>query len=262
MTKKEDAVRRCIKGYDCKFIAKEKLKHLVSKEALNIDGLGKKVVDQFWQLNLLKEPSDIFQLDFAKIINLEGWGELSINNLKKAIKRSESITLDKFIFSIGIRYIGQENAKILAGFFGSIDEFSKLFDDKNRKAILNDLVDLDGIGETQIQSIDNFFSNNTNKRITKELIKTLSVKKYKTQSQNGKFSGKKLMFTGGFRDISRSEAKSFVENNGGKVLGTISKNLDFLVVGDSKPTKKKIGQAKQLNIKIILEKEWNKILNS
>ena len=262
MTKKEDAVRRCIKGYDCKFIAKEKLKHFVSKEALNIDGLGKKVVDQFWQLNLIKEPSDIFQLDFAKIINLEGWGELSINNLKKAIKRSESITLDKFIFSIGIRHIGQENAKILAGFFGSIDELAKLFDNKNRKAILNDLVDLDGIGGTQIQSIDNFFSNNTNTRITKELIKTLSVKKYKTQNQNGKFSGKKLMFTGGFRNISRSEAKSFVENNGGKVLGTISKNLDFLVVGDSKPTKKKIDQAKQLNIKIILEKEWNKILNS
>ena len=110
-TKKEDAVRRCGKGYDCKFIAKEKLKHIVSKEALNIDGLGKKVVDQFWDLRLIKEPSDIFRLDYKKIKNLEGWGELSIKNLKKAINKSTSINLDKFIFSIGIRHIGQENAK-------------------------------------------------------------------------------------------------------------------------------------------------------
>ena len=115
-TKKEDAVRRCTKGYDCKFIAKEKLKHIVSKEALNIDGLGKKVIDQFWDLKFIKEPSDIFKLNFKDIKNLEGWGELSISNLEKAISKSQSINLDKFIFSIGIRHIGQENAKILAGF--------------------------------------------------------------------------------------------------------------------------------------------------
>ena len=82
-TNKEDAVRRCFKGYDCKFIAKRKLKHLVSKEALNIEGLGKRVVEQFWELNLAKEPSDIFNLDYKKIEQLEGWGKLSINNLKK-----------------------------------------------------------------------------------------------------------------------------------------------------------------------------------
>ena len=132
-TKKEDAVRRCIKGYDCKYIAKEKLKHIVSKEAFNIDGLGKKVIDQFWHLKLVREPSDIFQLDYDKIQNLEGWGQLSIDNLKKAISKSQYINLDKFIFSIGIRHIGQENAKILAGFFGAIKEFAKLFDIKLRK---------------------------------------------------------------------------------------------------------------------------------
>ena len=126
-TNKQDAVRRCIKGYDCDFIAKEKLKHIVSKEAFNIDGLGKKVIDQFWDLGLVKEPSDIFQLNFSKIEKLDGWGELSINNLKKAITKSQSPSLDKFIFSIGIRHIGQENAKILASFFVSVNEFSKLF---------------------------------------------------------------------------------------------------------------------------------------
>ena len=260
--KKYDAVRRCIKGYDCKFTAREKLKHIVSKEAFNIDGLGKRVIEQFWDLNFIKEPSDIFDLNYNKIQKLEGWGELSIDNLKKAIKKSQVIYLDRFIYSIGIRHIGQENAKILASFFSSIKEFIKLFDLKNRKKILDNLVHLDGIGETQIQSIDNFFSNETNTRIIKELINKLNIKNHTAQNKNGKFANKKLMFTGGFKNISRSEAKTIAENNGGKVLGSISNKLDFLVVGDTKPTKRKIEQAKQLNIEIILEKDWNKILNS
>ena len=260
--KKYDAVRRCIKGYDCKFTAREKLKHIVSKEAFNIDGLGKRVIEQFWDLNFIKEPSDIFDLNYNKIQKLEGWGELSIDNLKKAIKKSQTIYLDRFIYSIGIRHIGQENAKILASFFSSIKEFIKLFDLKNRKKFLDNLVHLDGIGETQIQSIDNFFSNETNTRIIKELINKLNIKNHTAQNKNGKFANKKLMFTGGFKNISRSEAKTIAENNGGKVLGSISNKLDFLVVGDTKPTKRKIEQAKQLNIEIILEKDWNKILNS
>ncbi len=261
-TNKEDAVRRCINGYDCKFIAKEKLKHIVSKEAFNIDGLGKKVIEQFWELNLIKEPSHIFNLNFREIEKLEGWGKLSIENLKNAIKKSSIISLDKFIFSIGIRHIGAENAKILAGFFGSIKEFVKLFKVHDRKKILNNLAELDGIGETQIHSIENFFLNNTNIKITSDLINKLQIKNYSAQNKEGKFSNKKLMFTGGFKKMSRSEAKIVVENNGGKVLGSISKKLDFLVVGGSKPTKRKIDQANKLNIKIIFEEEWNKILNS
>ena len=261
-TKKHDAVRRCTKGYDCKFTAKERLKHIVSKDAFNIEGFGKKVIEQFWDLGLIKAPSDIFDLNYDQIKKLEGWGELSINNLKKAITKSKSITLDKFIFSIGIRHIGQENAKILAEFFGSIKEFSKLFDLKNREQLLISLVDLDGIGQTQINSINNFFLNKTNIKIIKNLLSKLDIGNYIINNTYGKFKNKKLMFTGGFQNISRSEAKSIAENNGGKVLGSISKNLDFLVVGESKPTKKKIDQAKQLNIKIIHEKEWNKILNS
>ena len=261
-TKKQDAVRRCTKGYECKFIAKEKLKHIVSKEAFNIDGLGKKVIDQFWDLRLIKEPSNIFDLNFKKIQKLEGWGELSINNLKKAIKKSQATTLDKFIYSIGIRHIGQENAKILAGFFCSIKEFIKLFDQIDRKKLLDNLVDLDGIGETQVDSINSFFKNQINIKITQNLISKLDISNYLVKNLGGKFSNKKLMFTGGFKTMSRSEAKSIAENNGGKVLGSISKKLDILIVGETKPTKKKIDQAKTLNIKIISEKEWTKILES
>ena len=178
------------------------------------------------------------------------------------IKNSKTITLDKFIFSIGIRHIGQENAKILAGFFGSIKEFTELLKTKVRKTILINLADLDGIGETQIQSIDNFFLNNTNTKITEELIKQLNIQDFNLKNSDGKFSNKKFMFTGGFQSMSRSEAKAIVELNGGKVLGAISKKLHYLVVGDSKPTKRKIDQAKKLDIKIIMEKEWNKILDS
>ena len=99
-TNKEDAVRRCLKGYDCSYIAKEKLKHIVSKEAFNIDGLGKKVIDQFWQLKLINTPSDIFELNFDKIKTLEGWGELSVNNLRTAINGAKNISLDRFIFQL------------------------------------------------------------------------------------------------------------------------------------------------------------------
>ncbi len=261
-TKKHDAVRRCIKGYDCKYIAKEKLKHIVSKDAFNIDGLGKKVIEQFWELKLIREPSHIFKLKYKIIKELEGWGELSINNLKKAIEKSRRISLDKFIFSIGIRHIGQENAKILADFFNSINNFSKLYDEKKRQKILKSLSDLDGIGDTQILSIDSFFSNKTNTRIINDLVNNLSISNFSNKNNNGKFSNKKLMFTGGFRNMSRSEAKTIAENNGGKVLGSISKNLDYLVVGDTKPTKKKVDKAKELGIQIISEHKWNEILDS
>ena len=261
-TKKEDAVRRCTKGYDCKFTAREKLKHIVSKEAFNIDGLGKKVIDQFWNLGLIKEPSDIFQLNYKKIKSLEGWGELSVENLKQAINKSNKISLDRFIYSIGIRHIGQENAKILASFFVSIEQFSNLFKSKNRETILKNLADLDGIGQTQIESIETFFSDSKNVKTVLNLINQLSISKISFKKKSGIFSGKRLMFTGGFKNISRSEAKTIAEDKGGKVLGSISKKLDFLIVGNSKPTKKKIDQAKSLGIKVITEKEWEKILNS
>jgi len=260
-TNKEDAVRRCLRGYDCNFTAREKLKHIVSKEAFNIDGLGKKVIDQFWELKLVKKPSDIFQLNYNKISELEGWGDLSIKNLKLAINKAKSVLLNRFIYSIGIRHIGQENAKILSSFFISIKKFSDLFISVKRKEILLNLSDLDGIGEIQIKSIENFFQNSKNIEVVKSLIEVLEVRDFKPFNKKGKFSNKTFMFTGGFEKISRSEAKSLIENNGGKVLGAISKKLNTLVIGDSKPTKNKIEKAKNLKIEIISAKEWYKILD-
>ena len=170
--------------------------------------------------------------------------------------------MDRFIFSIGIRHIGQENAKILAGFFKSISKFSDLFNNGKREKILENLIELDGIGEIQTKSIDNFFLNNVNIRILEKLIVKLKINDFKEINKKGKFSNKNIMFTGGFEKMSRSEAKILVENNGGKVLGKVSKKLDILVEGNSKPTRKKLEAAKKFNIRIIKESEWYKILDT
>ena len=136
-----------------------------------------------------------------------------------------------------------------------------MFIKNKRSEILNNLKDLDGIGEIQIKSIDSFFSNKKNTMVVDHLIKVLKIDNFQISNKKGKFSNKNLMFTGGFKKMSRSEAKTLTENNGGKVLGSISKKLDILVVGDSKPTRKKIEKAKDLKVQILKEKDWYKILN-
>ena len=154
VTKKQDAVRRCMsEGYECEKISIEKIKHFVSKEAFNIDGFGKKIVKNFWNLKLIKLPQDIFNLNYDKIEKLEGWGKLSVTNLKFSIEQKKKISLDRFIYSLGIRHIGQENAKLIARNLKTAKNFFKLSDEKNIESLLN----IDGIGLTQIQSIKKFF---------------------------------------------------------------------------------------------------------
>ena len=261
-TKKADAVRRCLdKENKCQFISKEKLKHFVSKDAFNIEGLGKRVIDQFWDLALIRNSSDIYNLDYKKIETLEGWGKLSANNLKTAIEKSSQILLDKFIYSLGIRHIGQENAKLLGNFFKNINKFIELFQASKRENLLENITELDGIGSAQLKSLGEFFSNKKNEKIISSLIKHLRIENSKAINKDGKLSGKTIMFTGGFEKISRSEAKSLVEENGGKVLGNISNKLNILVIGNSKPIKSKIEKAKGLRVKIIYEVDWYKLLN-
>ena len=261
VTKKTDAVRRCTRGYECDFTAREKLKHIVSKDAFDIEGLGKKVIDNFWELKFIRTPADIFRLNYDKIEKLEGWGELSIKNLQKAIKDSKAIVLDRFIYSIGIRHIGQENAKILGAFFKTDKKFSELFNPNKRKDILKSLYDLDGIGDTQVKSIEDFFSNQKNSHIIQSLMSVLKIEDFKKTNKKGKLSNKNIMFTGGFKKMSRSEAKALAEENGAKILGSVSKKLDYLVIGNSKPTKKKIDKAKELKIDLMTEEKWYDLLN-
>ena len=255
-TKKFDAVRRCTnEGYYCDKIAIEKIKHFISKEAMNIDGLGKRVVEKFWDLNIIRLPQDIFKLDYEKISNLDGWGSLSASNLRYSIEQSKKITLDRFLYSLGIRHIGIENAKLIADHSKSFKIFFDIIDSKNYKEFLN----IDGIGETQIESIAKFFKNKINYDVVLELSKVLIIQDIQI-NKKGKLKNKSFMFTGKLNNISRAEAKSLVEKNSGSVLSSVNKKLNYLVIGE-KPTNKKVEQAKKIGIKVISQKDWNKLLN-
>ena len=256
VTKKIDAVRRCSnEGFGCEKISIEKLKHFVSKDALNIEGLGKKVIEKFWNLKFIKLPDDIFNLNFEKISRLEGWGSQSAENLKNSINKSKKLKLDRFIYSLGIRHIGQENAKLISEFLGNYAGFIKLKHQKN----IEDLSNIDGIGETQIASLKNFFKNDLNLKVISSLSKILIIEKNIIKKKGGVFSNKILMFTGKLKNISRAEAKSIVEGNGGKIVSNVSKNLNFLIAGE-KPTSRKIKLANDLKIKVLSQDEFKKIL--
>ena len=256
ITKKYDAVRRCTnEGYGCERIAIEKIKHFISKEALNIDGLGKKVVEKFWDLKFIKKPQDIFNLNYSKIEKLEGWGKLSANNLKISIENSKKVSLQKFIYSMGIRHIGIENAKIISENVKNINDFILIIKEKKFYKFAN----INGIGETQINSLKNFFSDDLNQKIFIEL-KNILVVQNENINKSGILKNKTFMFTGKLDGISRAEAKSLIEKNSGTTLTSISKNLDILVIGE-KPTKKKVDDAKQLGIKIISQKQLKELLD-
>ena len=259
-SKKLDVVKRCSDtGFNCEFMAREKIKHFVSKEALNIEGFGKKIVEDFWSLNFIRLPQDIFTLDYKKIEKLEGWGELSVSNLKSAIEKSKAISLAKFIYSLGIRHIGQENAKNLSRYFVSIKNFLKLCNPNLLMNEINSLDEIDGIGETQVESLVHFFKDKKNNKVVHELSKILNIQDFIEKKIDSFFSGKNIMFTGGFSTMSRSEAKSLAETLGAKILSSVNKKLDYLVTGLSNPTKNKIDKAKELGVKIIEEKEWLKL---
>ena len=255
-TKKEDAVRRCSsEGFICEKISIEKIKHFVSKEALNIDGFGKKIVENFWKLKLIKYPQDIFNLDFSKIENLDGWGKLSVQNLKYSIDQKKNISLERFIYSLGIRHIGLENAKLLSKHFISFSNFKNL----SKESDYEDMLNIDGIGQTQINSLKNFFSDKTNIKVLLDLDKILNIN-LQTVNKNGVLKDKTFMFTGKLEGISRAEAKSLIEKNSGTTLSSVSKNLDFVVIGQ-KPTKRKIDQAKALGVQIISQNELKKLID-
>ena len=257
VTKKIDAIRRCSsEGYYCDKISIEKLKHFVSKEAFNIDGLGKKIIEGFWNLKLIKLPQDIFKLDYDKIKELEGWGKLSAENLRYSINQKKNISLERLIFALGIRHIGLENAKLLSKYFTSFLNFQNL--SKSNK--FDDLLNIDGIGDTQVTSIKSFFANEINVQVLSELGNILVIKNVEVLQKNGLLKSKSFLVTGKLSGISRAEVKSLIEENSGNTVSSVSNKLDYLITGE-KPTKRKVDSAKQLKIKIISQFEFLKMLN-
>ncbi len=257
ITKKKEAVRRCSsEGYDCDKISIEKLKHFVSKEAFNIDGFGKKIVESFWKLKLIKFPQDIFQLDYKKIEKLDGWGKLSVENLSYSINEKKNISFERLIYALGIRHIGLENAKLLSKHFGTFSKFKDL--SKNDR--FNELMNIDGIGETQVNSIKNFFSNKMNLIVLNKLEKILSINNALVKRKKGLLNNKTFLVTGKLNGISRAEIKFLIEENSGTTVSSVSKKLNYLIVGD-KPTNRKVVNAKELNIKIIDQVQFLKMLD-
>ena len=256
-TKKNDAVRRCSSDdYFCEKISIEKLKHFISKDAFNIDGLGKKIIENFWKLKFIRFPQDIFKLDYIKIEKLDGWGKLSVENLKYSIQEKKEISLERFIYSLGIRHIGLENAKILSKHFNSFTKFKDL----SKKDKFKDMLNIDGIGETQVNSIQNFFLNKKNIQILDELTKLLKIKDAVSEKKGGSLENKTFLVTGKLNNISRAEIKSLIEENSGTTVSNVSKKLNYLIVGD-KPTKRKIDNAKELKIQVLNQDQFLKMLN-
>jgi len=237
-------------------MAIEKIKHFVSKEAFNIDGFGKKIVENFWDLKMIRLPQDIFNLDFKKIEEMDGWGKQSVANLRYAIEEKKNISFERFIYSLGIRHIGFENAKLISKTLKKAENFINLSKDKK----INELLNIDGIGETQINSLKKFFLNQTNLKVINSLQKILKINNAIENKKDGILSNKTFMITGKLQGISRAEAKSLIEKNSGSIVSNVSKKLDYLIIGE-KPTKRKVETAKELKIKILKQAEWFNLLN-
>ena len=256
-TKKKDAVRRCsTEGFECKKVAIEKIKHFVSKEAFNIDGLGKKIVENFYNLKLIRLPQDIFNLDYNKIEKMEGWGNKSISNLRFSINAKKNVSFEKFIYSLGIRHIGFENAKLISKDLKSPKNLLTLIE-LNK---IDDLLNIDGIGDTQINSIKNFFRNETNFEIFKNLFNILKIENSLETNEHGPLRNKTFMLTGKLEGMSRAEAKSLIEQNSGTIISNVNSKLNYLVIG-KKPTKRKVDAANAMKIKLLSQKDLIKMLN-
>ena len=270
---RDDVVIRCSNNYGCSAQIKENLKHFISKDAFNIDGFGKKHIDNFFDEGRIKNFTDIFTLERREKANLftnnslykkENWGEKSINNLFRAINDKRKIDLYRVIYAIGIRHIGQKNSKLLASYFISFDNFiqklsniSKL-ENYEESEEFQDFSNIDGIGLKIAESIMQYFSFKPNIDLLEKLSEQLEIIDHEIIDINSKFSGKIIVFTGSMTKMSRSEAKERAEKLGFRVSNSISKKTDFLVAGEKSGSKLK--KAENLGVKILSEEDWLELL--
>ena len=253
---KNEAVLRCQNIYGCYAQRVSQIIHFVSKKALDIDGFGEKQVKQLYDLKLIRDVSDIFNIQNHRlqIESLEGWGRLSFNNLINSIENSKTIDLDKFIYSLGIRFIGEVNSEILAKEFKNIKNF--IFASKETDALSN----IDGLGPKAVGAIKEFFSYKQNILVLEKLSNQLNINENKLSDMNNFFNHKKIVFTGSLNSISRDEAKYLAKKVGAKIQSAVSKSTDYVIIGNKAGSKEK--KAKDLKIKILSEEEFIKKINS
>ncbi len=265
-TGKIDVVRRCTGGLICPAQQKEKLKHFVSRRALDIEGLGEKQIAAFFQEGRISQPADIFTLeakdgvDFPLLAEQEGWGELSAKNLFAAIDARRAPDLERLIFALGIRHVGENTAMLLAKTYGSFTAFEKAAiaiaaGDEEAK---ENLLSVDGIGETVAGSLAAFFANRRNRQALDDLLAQIRPKTYVLDVANdSEVAGKTVVFTGSLEKMSRAEAKEMAERLGAKVAGSVSKKTDIVVAGPGAGSKLK--KATELGLMVIDEEEWLKL---
>ena len=237
------------------------LEYFVSRDAFNIEGLGGKNLKKFWKDGFIKYPSDIFYLDKYKnnIINKEGFGEKSYLNLINSINIKKTISLEKFIYSLGIPQVGQRTSNLLSKHFKNFKNWFESIKNLNNKEMYEHYINIDGIGPDVIDDIKNFFDNEKI-GIVKKLSQALNkIEEYKFSSKsNSKLSEKIIVFTGTLENMSRSEAKSKAEELGAKVTNSVSNNTDYVIAGKDSGSKEK--KARELNVKVLNENEWIKLL--
>lgn len=224
-------------------LLQKKLSYFVSKKAFDISGFGGKIMEKFIDLNLISQPADIFTLEFGDISELEGFGKKSADNLLREILDKKEISLERFIIALGIDEVGEETAILLSQEFKDIHNL--------RKAKVEDFKNLDGIGEIMAEKIVDFFKDKHNKKIVDNLLKVIKVLKFKQKKSNSIFSDKKVVLTGTLESYSRDEAKEIIRRKGGKIISTISKNIDYLLAGEKAGSK--LDRAKDLGVEIIGE---------
>ena len=250
--KETEAVRRCLNNSNCKAQLIGKLIHFCSKNAFNIDGLGEKQINIFVNLKLIKNFSDIFYLENHKsiIIKIDRFGELSLQNLFSSINASKTITLNKFIFALGIRKIGQNNSKLLADHYKKISNLKcELMKAKDKDTnSYNELVNIDQIGSSVIEDLILFFNNTENLNEIDKLLNEIKIKDYSQEKSNSVFSDKKIVITGTLETLSRDEAKSKLNLLGAKVISKISNNTDYLICGKKPGSKLKYAIDKKVKI--------------
>jgi len=251
-----EVARRCTGGLSCEAQLVERLRHFVSRGALDIEGLGEKQITAFWQDGLIKDPADIFTLHekIDIIEKREGWGRKSVDNLMAAIETAKDVTLAKFIFALGIRHVGEITAKLLAKQYGSFDAWFGAMHD------VAELENIDGIGPKVATAISDFFREPHNVEIVKRLAGYLRVADYENVSVESPVTGKTVVFTGSLVKMTRDAAKATAERLGAKVASSVSAKTDFVIAGEDAGSKLK--KATELGVTILSEEEWLEMINA
>ncbi|HXF52862.1 MAG TPA: NAD-dependent DNA ligase LigA, partial [Hyphomicrobiaceae bacterium] len=258
-TGRQEAVRRCTGGLVCPAQRVERLKHFASRNAFDIEGLGDKHIQAFYDDGLITSPPDIFRLK-ARASDLEkreGWGPQSVRKLLAAIDARRKIGLDRFIFALGIRHVGETTARLLARAYGDIDTFrSAMIEAAKGKQTeaYQDLDAIEGIGETVAEAMAEFFGEPHNLQVLDALLREVTPQPLAAVDQGSPVAGKTVVFTGSLERMTRSEAKAQAERLGAKVAGSVSKKTDYVVAGAEAGSK--LAKARELGIKVLSEDEW------